>query len=100
MKQVMTSEYRAICRITVEGWKKCPFCGHSVKLVDVSDDYNPLFDVECNTPDCYLSGGADWMLSLEDLDRKWNKRVVLETECERAVLESECCHGDQCCKVA
>ncbi len=76
MNQVMTSEYKAICRIQVESWERCPFCGGTVRLVDVSDGHNPLFDVECNTYDCYLSGGADWMLSLEDLSRKWNKRVT------------------------
>jgi len=49
----------------------CPFCGR--KPIIFRRDIG-LFDIRCETFDCYLEAGANWYLSAQEVAEKWNKR--------------------------
>jgi hypothetical protein len=71
---MISEEFKNICRTKVENWKPCPFCGGHVTLVINDEDEKTTFDVACYTEGCYLQTGADWYLPLDTLEKKWNNR--------------------------
>jgi len=53
----------------------CPFCGEESQLMRRGGD-DEDYDIFCNTPGCYLEGGADWWLSKEEVLSMWNERNI------------------------
>ncbi len=68
----------------MEELKPCPFCGE-IPIFIINDtvlhDYKKVspdeqvWDISCETDECWMGSGADWLLTQKLATKWWNKRV-------------------------
>jgi len=63
----------------------CPFCGRKANLFLADKPH--FYDIKCDTEECYMQHGADWLDYKENVVKKWNTRKASEGEAVELLRE-------------